>query len=183
MEPPLLSVCITLISVSQELGKWTEIFLIPRALIQNHELPGAVLTSKYKYLNNINSNCFQLKLSGGNSNRKQMVTHFKHFKLSRFNGEYIIPWKTPRVLESTEQFLWSTIIIGLMNQHETKTVLLCFTLAVPVHLRWENVMVPEARGRPWLRTWSPGTVIHFSPPASSIVTSEEQAPQGPWNHV
>ena len=140
MEPPLLSVSITLISVNQELGKWTEIFLIPRALIQNHELPGAVLTSKYKYLNNINSNCFQLKLSGGNSNRKQMVTHFKHFKLSRFNGDYIIPWKTPRVLESTEQFLWSTIIIGLMNQHEIKTVLLCFALAVPVHLWWENMI-------------------------------------------
>lgn len=135
MEPPLLSVWITLIYVNQKLGTWTEIFLIPRALIPNHELSGAVLTSKYKYLNNINSNRFQLKLSGGNSNRKQMVTHFKHFKLSWFNGEYIIPWKTPRVLERTEQSFWSTVIIGLMNQNETKTVLFCFTLAVPVHLR------------------------------------------------
>ena len=54
MEPPLLSVCITLIYVNQKLGKWIEIFLIPRALVQNHELPGAVLTSKYKYLNDIN---------------------------------------------------------------------------------------------------------------------------------
>lgn len=77
---------------------------LPDSQSLDPKLSGAVLTSKYKYLNNINSNCFQLKLSGGNSNRKQMVTHFKHFKLLWFNGEYIIPWKTPRVLERTEQF-------------------------------------------------------------------------------